>query len=65
MVHLFFSSFFLGEDLWVVVRMPLKKVLGVRVSPSSWVFCSDPEEVQGAVEFVGWQDRRPGFESGL
>lgn len=47
----------------VVVKMPLKKVLGVRVSPSSWVFCS--EEVQGAVGFVGLQVRRPGFESRL
>lgn len=51
------------EDPLVVVKMPLKKVLGVRVSPSSWVFCS--EEVQGAVGFVGLQVRRPGFESRL
>lgn len=62
-MRLFFSSFFLGEDPLVVVRIPLKKVLGVRVSPGSWVFCS--EEVQGAVRFVGLQVKRPGFESRL
>lgn len=35
------------------------------VSPGSWVCGSDPEEVQGAVEFVYLQVRRPASESGL
>lgn len=37
----------------------------MRVSPGSWVLGSDPDEVQGAVEFVHLQVRRPAFESGL
>lgn len=37
----------------------------MRVSPGSWVLGSDPDEVQGAVEFVYLQVRRPAFESGL
>lgn len=65
MVSLFFDSFFLGEHPLVVVRVPLRKVWGVIVHPSSWVFCSDPEEVQGAVDCVVLQIRRPGLEAGL
>lgn len=52
MVYLFLSSFFLEEPV-VVVKITLKKVWGVRVIPGLWMFYSDPEEVQGAVEYVG------------
>lgn len=61
---LFLSSLFLGEEPLVVVRVPLREVLGMRVNPGSWVLGSDPEEVQGAVEFVHLRVRRPAFESG-
>lgn len=49
----------------IVVRMPLKKVLGGRVRLSSWVICSNPAEVQGAVDFVVLQARPLGFEARL
>ena len=41
-MRLFFDSSFLDEGPLDVVRMLLKTVLGVRVSPSKRVFCSDP-----------------------
>lgn len=62
---LFLSSLFLGEEPLVVVRVPLREVLGLRVSPSSWVLGSDPEEVPAAVEFGRLQVGRPALESGL
>lgn len=61
---LFLSSLFLGEEPLVVVRVPLREVLGMRVNPGSQVLGSDPEEVQGTVEFVRLWVRRPAFESG-
>lgn len=64
-VCLFLSRLFLGEEPLVVVRVPLREVLGWRVSPGSWVLGSDPEEVPDAVKFVRLHVRRPALESRL